>query len=92
MCRNIKRLYNYNPPVSEVQIREAALQYVRKISGFNKPSQQNETAFNQAVDKIALETISLLSGLKTSAPKRDMNTDLKNHQQRQKKRFAPDIQ
>jgi hypothetical protein len=88
MCRNIKRLHNYEPPASEAQIHDAALQYVRKIAGFSKPSQQNEAVFMQTVDKIALETAALLSQLKTSSPKRNMEQDLETHRQRQKKRFA----
>ena len=88
MCRNIKRLHNYEPPASEAQIRDAALQYVRKIAGFSKPSLQNEAIFNAAVDKITLETTTLLSQLKTISPKRNMEQDLEAHRQRQNKRFT----
>jgi hypothetical protein len=88
MCRNIKRLHNYDPPASEAQICDAALQYVRKIAGFTKPSQQNEAIFMQAVNNITLETAALLAQLKTSAPKRNMEHDIETHRQRQKKRFA----
>jgi hypothetical protein len=71
MCRNIKPLYNFDPPVSDDEIREAALQFVRKISGFNKPSKANEAAFLAAVDEIAAVSGKLLGALETSAPPRD---------------------
>ena len=68
MCRNIKTLYNFDPPTSAEEIRAAALQYVRKVSGFNKPSKANEAAFERAVDEIAAASQRLLSALETSAP------------------------
>jgi hypothetical protein len=68
MCRNIKTLFNFEPPVTEAEIRAAALQYVRKVSGFNKPSKANEAAFLAAVDEIAAVTGKLLSSLETNAP------------------------
>lgn len=68
MCRNIKMLFNFEPPVSEAEIRGASLQFVRKISGFNKPSKANETAFNEAIDAIAAASHRLLSCLETAAP------------------------
>lgn len=71
MCRNIKTLYNFAPPVTEDEIRAAALQYVRKISGFNKPSKANEAAFNDAVEQITAASRVLLSTLETNAPPRD---------------------
>ncbi len=71
MCRNIKTLYNFEPPVTEDEIRAAALQYVRKVSGFNKPSKANEAAFLTAVDEIAVITAKLLNSLETNAPPRD---------------------
>ena len=71
MCRNIKPLYNFDPPVTESDVRSAALQYVRKVSGYTKPSQANEQAFNQAVDDVARATSALLESLTTSAPPRD---------------------
>ncbi len=71
MCRNIKTLYNFEPPVSSDEIRAAALQYVRKVSGFNKPSKVNEAAFQAAVDQIAAATRQLLESLETSAPPKD---------------------
>jgi hypothetical protein len=71
MCRNIRPLYNFDPPASEEEIRAAALQYVRKISGFNKPSKVNEAVFHEAVDEIARISSQLLAALETSAPLKD---------------------
>ena len=71
MCRNIKTLYNFEPPVTDDEIRAAALQYVRKISGFNKPSKANEAAFEAAVDAIAAVSSTLINSLETNAPPRD---------------------
>ena len=75
MCRNIKTLYNFAPPVSEDEIRAAALQYIRKISGFNKPSKANEAAFNAAVDEIASASRKLLASLETNAPPKDRESE-----------------
>ena len=71
MCRNIKPLFNFDPPVSKDEIRAAALQYVRKISGANKPSQANEDAFLAAVDDVARISAALLRSLETHAPKKN---------------------
>jgi hypothetical protein len=71
MCRNIKPLYNFDPPVTDDDVRAAALQYVRKVSGFTKPSQANEAAFNAAIDAVARATSELLASLTTNAPPRD---------------------
>jgi hypothetical protein len=71
MCRNIKCLYNFEPPASEEEIREAALQYVRKISGFNKPSKANEAAFWATVDAITAASAKLIQSLETSAAPKD---------------------
>jgi len=71
MCRNIKMLFNFAPPVTEQEIRAASLQYVRKISGYNKPSKANEAAFDAAVDGIAAVSAGLLRSLATSAPPRN---------------------
>jgi hypothetical protein len=71
MCRNIKTLFNFDPPVTDDEIRAAALQYVRKISGFNKPSKANEAAFVAAVDAIAAVSSHLLASLETIAPPKD---------------------
>lgn len=71
MCRNIKPLYNFDPPVTDDDVRAAALQYVRKVSGYTKPSQANEAAFSTAVDAVARATSELLDALTTNAPPRD---------------------
>jgi hypothetical protein len=71
MCRNIKPLFNFEPPVTDDEIRAAALQFVRKVSGFNTPSKANEAAFLAAVDEIAAVSRTLLSSLETKAPPRD---------------------
>lgn len=71
MCRNIKLLFNFDPPVTEGEIRAASLQFVRKISGFNKPSHANEAAFARAVDEVAAAAARLLSSLETNAPHRN---------------------
>jgi hypothetical protein len=71
MCRNIKLLFNFDPPVTAEEIRAASLQYVRKISGFNKPSHGNEAAFNRAIDEITAASARLLSSLETAAPHRN---------------------
>jgi hypothetical protein len=71
MCRNIQKLYNVEPAATEAEVRDAALQYVRKISGFTKPSHANETAFARAVDAIAAASVRLLDELETNAPPRD---------------------
>ena len=71
MCRNIKALFNFEPPVTDDEIRAAALQFVRKVSGFNKPSKTNEAAFLKAVDKIAAASRNLLNSLETNAPPRN---------------------
>ena len=77
MCRSIHTLYNINPPVSEEEIHAASLQYVRKISGFRKPSKINQTAFNQAVDEVAAISSGLIAKLETNAPPR--NRELKTN-------------
>jgi hypothetical protein len=71
MCRNIKTLFNFEPPVTDEEIRGAALQFVRKVSGFHKPSKTNEAAFFAAVDKIAAASRNLLDSLETNAPPRN---------------------
>jgi hypothetical protein len=71
MCRNIKPLFNFEPPATEDELRDAALQYVRKISGFNKPSKANEAAFYAAVDAIAAISASLFTALETNAQPKD---------------------
>lgn len=71
MCRNIKMLFNFQPPVTDAEIQAASLQFVRKVSGFNKPSLANEAAFNLAVQQIGAQCAALLASLKTNAPPRD---------------------
>lgn len=88
MCRNIKTLYNFEPPVNEDEIRAAALQYVRKVSGFNKPSKTNEAAFFAAVDAIALVTRNLLDSLETNAPPKDREAVAAKARERSAQRFA----
>jgi hypothetical protein len=75
MCRNIRILFNFDPPVTEEEIRAASLQYVRKICGFNKPSVGNEAAFAAAVEEIAAVSRTLLGSLKGAAPKRNRETE-----------------
>ncbi|HWG20855.1 MAG TPA: DUF2277 domain-containing protein [Terracidiphilus sp.] len=75
MCRNIKMLFNFDPPVTGEEIRAAALQYVRKISGFQKPSKANEAAFAAAVEEVAAASASLLSALETNAPSRNRDQE-----------------
>ena len=75
MCRNIRILFNFDPPVTDEEIRAAALQYVRKISGFSKPSVGNEPAFAAAVDEIAAVSTRLLQSLKSAAPPRNRETE-----------------
>ena len=89
MCRNIRILFNFAPPVTEDEIRAAALQYVRKVSGFAKPSKANEAAFGKAVDEIASVTSNLLSDLRTSAPPRDREEEAAKARARSAYRYAP---
>ncbi len=88
MCRNIKLLFNFEPPVTEEEIRAASLQYVRKISGFQKPSQANEAAFAQAVDEVAAASARLLSSLETNAPQRNREEEAAKAKARGMARFA----
>jgi hypothetical protein len=88
MCRNIRTLYNFAPPASEDEIRAAALQYVRKVSGYSKPSSTNEAAFEQAVDEIATATQKLLDALETSAAPKDREAEAARLRLRAAKRFA----
>ena len=75
MCRNIQRLYNFDPPATDEEVRSAALQYVRKISGFSRPSQANTDVFDQAVDAVAKASATLLDGLVTTAPPKDREAE-----------------
>jgi hypothetical protein len=87
MCRNIKPLYNFEPPVTEDEIHAAALQFVRKVSGFNKPSKANEAAFIAAVDAIAAISRDLLSSLETNAPPKNRAEEASKAQARSARRF-----
>jgi hypothetical protein len=88
MCRNIKTLFNFDPPANEDEVRAASLQFVRKISGFNKPSRANEDAFNHAVDQVARVASELLSSLTTTAPPRDRDVEAARARERAAKRFG----
>jgi len=89
MCRNIRILFNFAPPVTEDEIRAAALQYVRKVSGFAKPSKANEAAFAKAVDDIASVTSNLLSHLQTAAPPRNREEEAAKARARSAYRYVP---
>ena len=88
MCRNIRTLHNYDPPASDTEIHDAALQYVRKISGASKPSQANAAAFNRAVEEIATSTAALLEGLVSSAPPKNREVEAAKRRERAMQRFA----
>ena len=88
MCRNIHTLYNFEPPATEHEVRAAAEQYVRKVSGFTKPSKANEDAFARAVDEVAVATRRLLGELVTNAAPRDREVEAERARERAKKRFA----
>ena len=88
MCRNIHTLYNFEPHATNEEIRDASLQYVRKISGFNKPSQANQEAFARAVDEVAAASKRLLDQLVTSAPPKDREVEAERARARAAKRFA----
>lgn len=88
MCRNIKTLYNFEPPVTDDEVRAAALQFVRKITGFNKPSKSNEAAFQAAVDAVALISSSLLDSLETNAPPKSREVEAAKARARAVKRFS----
>ena len=88
MCRNIRTLFNYDPPSTSADIEAAALQYVRKVSGYRKPSAANEAAFQAAVAAIASATASLLDTLETSAPPRDRQAEIAKARARHAKRFG----
>ena len=88
MCRNIRTLYNFEPPASDEEVEAAALQYVRKISGFTKPSRANEEAFARAVDEVTAATQRLIEGLVTSAPPKDREVEAEKARARAAKRYA----
>ena len=88
MCRNIHTLFNFEPSATEHEVRAAAEQYVRKVSGFTKPSKANEAAFSRAVDEVAHATHHLLEALVTNATPRDREVEAERARERAKKRFA----
>lgn len=88
MCRSIKPLYNFEPPVTEDEIQAAAIQYVRKVSGFTKPSKANEAAFQAAVEAIAAATSELLQSLETNAPTKNREEEAAKARIRSAQRFA----
>ena len=88
MCRNIHTLFNFEPPATDHEVRAAAEQYVRKVSGFTKPSRANEDAFARAIDEVAAATSRLLRELVTNATPRDREVEAERARERAKKRFA----
>ena len=88
MCRNIHTLFNYEPPATELEIREAALQYVRKVSGYRSPSAANEAVFVEAVHEVTEATAKLLDGLVTHAPPKNREAEAAKARERATKRFA----
>jgi hypothetical protein len=88
MCRNIKNLFNFDPPVTPEEVRAASLQFVRKISGFNKPSQANEAAFLAAIDEVASTSTRLLRSLETTAPPKNREEEAAKAKVRSMQRFG----
>jgi hypothetical protein len=88
MCRNIRPLFNFDPPVTEDEVRAASLQFVRKISGFTKPSKANEDAFDRAIDEVSAVAQRLLDALVTNAPPRDREVEAAKARARAAERFA----
>lgn len=88
MCRNIKLLFNFDPPASSEEVHAAAVQYVRKVSGSTKPSQANQLAFDEAVARVSAATETLLANLVTSAPPKDRDTEREKAQARSALRFS----
>jgi hypothetical protein len=88
MCRNIRTLHNFAPPATTEEVHDAALQYVRKISGFTKPSRANEEAFNRAVDEVAHATMHLLGDLVSNAPPKDREVEAAKRRARAAERYA----
>jgi len=88
MCRNIKTLFNFEPPATDEEIQASALQFVRKLSGFNKPSQANEAAFDRAVAEVSETARRLLTSLHTQAPARDREVEAEKAKERSRLRFG----
>jgi hypothetical protein len=91
MCRNIRTLANFDPPATDDEIRAAALQFVRKLSGTTRPSRRNEPAFALAVDEVAAAAGRLLASLETSAPPRNRDVEAAKARERSRRRFASDV-
>jgi hypothetical protein len=89
MCRNIRTLFNFEPPATETEIRDAALQFVRKLSGFSAPSRANEAAFQQAVDEVTAAARALMHSLVTTAQPRDRDVEAARARERSATRFGP---
>ncbi len=88
MCRNIRTLFNFDPPVTDDEVRAASLQFVRKISGFNKPSKANEEAFNTAIDEISEISMRLMRSLETTAPAKNREEEAAKARERSAARFG----
>ena len=88
MCRNIRTLFNFDPPATDEEIRAASLQFVRKLSGFNKPSKANEAVFNRAVEQVTAVTRELMQSLVTDAAPRDRETEIARAKARAAKRYG----
>ena len=88
MCRNIKTLFNFDPPASDDEIHASALQFVRKLSGYTKPSRTNQAAFDRAIDEVSLAARRLVDSLDTNAPKRDRELEAARARERAAKRFG----
>ena len=88
MCRNIKTLFNFAPPATEQEIRAASVQFVRKLSGFNKPSKANEAAFNQAIEEVTASARVLMASLSTQAPPRNREEEAEKARERSRLRFS----
>jgi hypothetical protein len=88
MCRNIRTLYNFEPPTTDEEVREAAVQYVRKVSGMQKPSQTNAEVFERAIDEVAATTSRLMQSLVTSSPPRDREVEAERRRARAVARFG----
>jgi hypothetical protein len=92
MCRNIRTLFNFDPPATDEEIHAASIQYVKKITGFNKPSKVNEEAFNRAIKEIAKVSRNLLEALETSADPRNREVEAERARTRSAKRFGQNIE
>jgi hypothetical protein len=88
MCRNIKTLFNFEPPATDEEVRDASLQFVRKLSGFNKPSKANEAAFNKAIEEVAKAARRLIDSLETTAQPRDREVEAEKAKARSAERFG----